>query len=103
MQSWENRLATELNNGGFQLSVVASYAGVGSVKYLIRIEKPNWERVDYVSSLAEFKRLGELFLDLYSFAKDKEQFDENKLRETLTADNIREYANLKKAVKINQL
>lgn len=102
MQSWENRLVTEINSGGFQLSVVAANAGVGSVKYIIRIEKPNWDRVDYVSNLDELKRLGELFLNLYSFAKDKEHLDENKLRETLTADSIREYANLKKVVKINQ-
>jgi hypothetical protein len=102
MEIWENQLATEINSGGFQLSIVAAFADVGSVKYIIRIEKPNWERVDYVGSLEGFKKLGELFLDLHSFAEEKLHADDKgKLRELLTAENIKEYAKFKKVVKIS--
>ena len=102
MEIWENQLATEINSGGFQLSIVAASAGVGPVKYIIRIEKPNWDRVDYVSSLEGFKKLGELLLNLNAFAEDKAQIDDKeKLRELLTAENIKKYANFKKALKIS--
>jgi len=102
MEIWENQLATEINSGGFQLSIVAASAGVGPVKYIIRIEKPNWDRVDYVSSLEGFKKLGELLLNLNAFTEDKAQIDDKeKLRELLTAENIKKYANFKKALKIS--
>jgi hypothetical protein len=102
MEIWENELATEINSGGFQLSIVAASAGVGLVKYIIRIEKPNWDRVDYVGSLEGFKELGELLLDLNSFAKEKLDIaDRRKLRELLTAENIKEYTKLKKNIRIS--
>lgn len=103
MEIWENQLATEINSGGFQLSVIAASAGVGSVKYIIRIEKPNWDRVDFVSSLEGFKKLGELLVDLSSFVEEKLRTDDKaSLREFLTTNNIKEYANFKKALKISQ-
>ena len=102
MEIWENQLSTEINSGGFQLSIVAASAGVGPVKYIIRIEKPNWDRVDYVGSLEGFKKLGELLLDIHSFAEDKAEIDDKeKLRELLTAESIKKYSNVKKAVKIS--
>jgi hypothetical protein len=101
MEIWENELATEINSGGFQLSIVAASAGVGFVKYIIRIEKPNWDRVDYVGSLEGFKKLGELLLDLNSFVKEKIDItDKRKLNELLTAENIKEYAKLKKNIRL---
>jgi predicted transcriptional regulator len=101
MDIWENELAAEINSGGFQLSIVAASAGVGSVKYIIRIEKPNWDRVDYVGSLEGFKKLGELLLDLNSFVKEKIDItDKRKLNELLTAENIKEYAKLKKNIRL---
>jgi len=102
MEIWENQLATEINSGGFQLSLVAASAGVGPVKYIIRIEKPNWDRVDYVGSLEGFKKLGELLLDLHSFAEDKAKIeDKEKLRELLTTENIKKHGNYRKALKIS--
>jgi hypothetical protein len=102
MEIWENQLATEINSGGFQLSIVAASAGVGLVKYIIRIEKPNWDRVDYVGSLEGFKKLGEMLLDLNSFAKETLDInDKRKPREFLTAENIKEYTKLKKTIKIS--
>ena len=101
MEIWENQLATEINSGGFQLSIVAASAGVGPVKYIIRIEKPDWDRVDYVGSLAGFKKLGEMLIDLHSFAEDKAQVDDKeKLRELLTSENIKKYANFRNTLKI---
>jgi hypothetical protein len=103
MENWENQLATEMNSGGFQLSIVAAFVGVGSVKYIIRTEKPNWDRVDYVCSLEEIKKLGEVLLDLYSFVSERLPVnDKGKLRELLSAKNIRDYSKLKKTVKISQ-
>jgi hypothetical protein len=101
MEIWENRLATEINSGGFQLSIVAASAGFGPVNYIMRIEKPNWDTVDYVGSLEGFRKLGELLIDLHSFVQEKLNVcDKAKLRELLTEKNIKEYANFKKAVKI---
>jgi hypothetical protein len=103
MDIWENQLATEINSGGFQLSIVAASSGVGLVKYIIRIEKPNWDRADYVSSLEGIKKLGELLLDLHSFATEKLPVNaEGNLRELMSAKNIMEYAKFKKTVKISQ-
>ena len=103
MENWENQLAAEMNSGGFQLSVVAAFVDVGSVKYIIRIEKPNWDRVDYACSLEEIKKLGELLLNLYSFASERLPVnDKGKLRELLSAKNIMDYAKLKKTIKISQ-
>ena len=103
MENWENQLAAEMNSGGFQISVVAAFVDVGSVKYIIRTEKPNWDRVDYACSLEEIKKLGELLLDLYSFVSERVPVnDKGKLRELLSAKNIMDYAKLKKTVKISQ-
>ena len=102
MEIWENKLATEINSGGFTLFLIAAYADAGSVKYILRIEKPNWETVDYVSDLEGIKKLGELLLDLSSFATELPVNDKGKLRELLTAKNLIEYRNFKKAVRISQ-
>jgi len=58
--------------------------------------------VDYVSDLEEVKKLGELLLDLSSFATELTINDKGKLRELLTARNLIEYRNFKKAVRISQ-
>lgn len=102
MEIWENKLASAMNSGGFTLSLIAAFTEVGSVKYILRIEKPNWETVDYVSDLEEVKKLGELLLDLSSFATELTLNDKGKLRELLTARNLIEYRNFKKAVRISQ-
>jgi hypothetical protein len=102
VEIWENKLATAMNSGGFTLSLIAAFAEVGSVKYILRIEKPNWETVDYVSDLEEIKKLGELLLDLSSYATELPVNDKGKLRELLTARNLIEYRNFKKALRISQ-
>jgi len=58
--------------------------------------------MDYVSDLEEVKKLGELLLDLSSFATELTINEKGKLRERLTARNLIEYRNFKKAVRISQ-
>ena len=97
MSACENMLATENNRGGFTLSIVAEFSDYGPVKYIIRIEKPNGEKADFVSSLDGFKKFGELLLDLHSFAEEKlYATDKEKLKEILTAQNIKTYVAFKK-------
>jgi len=86
----------------YTLTNNSSFVDTFSVKYILRIEKPNWETVDYVSDLEEVKKLGELLLDLSSFATELTINDKGKLRELLTARNLIEYRNFKKAVRISQ-
>lgn len=99
----ENILVTENNRGGFTLSIVAEFSDYGPVKYIIRIEKPNGEKADFVSSLDGFKKFGELLLDLHSFAEEKlYATDKEKLKEILTAQNIKTYVAFKKVGKFKK-
>jgi hypothetical protein len=103
MGTCENTLATENNRGGFTLSIVAEFSDYGPVKYIIRIEKPNGEKADFVSSLDGFKKFGELLLDLHSFAEEKlYAIDKERLKEILTAQNIKTYVAFKKVGKFKK-
>ncbi len=98
MSLCENTLASEQNRGGFSLSIVAQFSDYGPVKYIIRIKKPNGEMADFVSSLEGFKKFGELLLDLHSFAEERlyAKDGKEKLKEILTAENIKTYVSFKK-------
>lgn len=104
MVACENEIICETNRGGFKLSIVAEFSDYGPVKYIIRIEKPNGERADFVSSLKGFKKFGELLLDLNSFAEEKlyAKEDKQQLMELLTVDNIKTYVKFKKAGKFSK-
>lgn len=103
MSTCENILATENNRGGFSLSIVAEFSDYSPVKYVIRIQKPNGERADFVSSLDGFRTFGELLLDLHSFAEEKlYATDKEKLKEILTAQNIKTYVAFKKVGKFKK-
>jgi hypothetical protein len=71
MSKCENILECETNKGNFKLSIIAQFNDYSPVKYIIRIEKPEGERADFVSSLEGFKKFGELLLDLHSFTEEK--------------------------------
>ena len=94
----ENELICEKNRGNYKLSIVAQFSEFKPVKYIIRIEKPDGENADFVSSLDGFREFGELLLALHSFAEEKLYAKDNveQLREILTADNIKTYVKLKK-------
>lgn len=103
MSICENELVCERNKGGYRLSIVAEFNDYGPVKYVIRIEKPNGEKADFVSSLEGFKKFGELLLDLHSFAEEKLYAkDKEQLKELLTADSIKTYVRFKKAGKFSK-
>ena len=48
MSSCENELACETNRGGYKLSIIAQFGDYGPVKYVIRIEKPQGDKADFV-------------------------------------------------------
>jgi hypothetical protein len=104
MSEWENVLVCETNRGDYKLSIVAEFSDYAPVKYIIRIEKPNGEKADFISSLEGFKKFGELLLALHSFAEEKlyAKDDIEQLKELLTADNIKTYVKFKKVGKFKK-
>jgi len=103
MSICENILACETNKGNYKLSIIAQFTEYSPVLYSIRIEKPNGEKVDFISSLEGFKKFGELLLDLHSFAEEKLYAkDAQQLKELLTAENIKTYVKFKKVAKFSK-
>lgn len=85
---------------GALVSQLSEFNEGRSVKYVIRIVRSDGERADFVSSLEGFKKFGELLLALNSFAEEKLiATDTEKLKEVLTAENIKSFVKLKKAGK----
>lgn len=102
----ENILLELPNKGGYKLSIVAKFEEGKSVQYIIRVSKPKWKpkgrEVDYISTLEGFKNIGELLIDLHHFAQKKlYAIDPNKLKEVLTAENIKNFVKIKKAGKFS--
>jgi hypothetical protein len=98
MSACENILECETNKGKYKLSIIAQFNDYNPVVYTIRIEKPDGEKADFISSLEGFKRFGQLLLDLHSFAQEKLYAkDTQQLKELLTAENISTYVRFKKA------
>lgn len=96
----ENVLLQETNKGGYTLSIVARFEG--PIQYIIRVSTPQGEGVDYMSTLEGFKSIGELLTALHYFAKAKiYPKDTAKLREVLTAENIKNFAEVLKAAKFS--
>ena len=94
----ENVLLCEKNRGGYSLELVARFVEKSPVKYIIRITTPDGNTADFVSSLVGFKNVGELLVALHSFAEEKLYFtDAERIKEALTAENIKSYVKLKKA------
>lgn len=92
-------LLHETNKGGYNLSIVARSEAGRSVQYIIRVSKSEWKpkgrEVDYVSSLEGFKNIGELLIALHHFAGKKIYAkDPAKLKEILTAENIKKFVKL---------
>lgn len=94
----ENILECETNKGNYKLSIIAQFNNYDSVKYIIRIQKPNGEPSDFVSTIEGFKKFGELLTNLNLFAKEKLYTkDMNQMKELLTSENIKTYVKFKKA------
>jgi hypothetical protein len=89
------------NRGNYELSIVAKLKGplVSNVQYILRLIDPEGQIIDYLTTLDGFKELGELFLALHDFCKYKiypDEKDVDRLKELLTPDNIKNFADIMK-------
>ena len=96
----ENVLLEDSNKGGYSLAIVARFEEPYPVQYIIRVSTPEGDEVDYMSTLEGFKNIGELLTALHYFAKAKlYPKDVHRLKEVLTAENIKNFAEVLKAAK----
>jgi hypothetical protein len=96
----ENILLHEKNQGGYSLAIVAKFQEPYPVSYIIRIATPQGVQADFMSTLDGFKNIGELLMALHYFAETKlYPKDTEKLKEVLTADQIKNFAELLKSGK----
>lgn len=101
-KSNENMLLEETNKGGYKLEVIARFEDPYPVAYIIRVSTPEGTKVDYISTLEGFKNIGELLTALHYFAQTKlYPKDTMRLREVLTAENIKNFAEVLKAAKFS--
>jgi hypothetical protein len=89
----------EENRGDYKISIVARLKAphLYNVKYMVRLENPDEEIIDYVLSLEGFKKLGKLCLALNKFCRDPIIADEKqvkKLEKLLTFENIQNYVKI---------
>ena len=100
MSTSENILLHEKNQGGYSLAIVAKFQEPYPVSYIIRIATPQGVQADFMSTLDGFKNIGELLMALHYFAETKlYPKDTEKLKEVLTADQIKNFAELLKSGK----
>jgi hypothetical protein len=95
----DHEIWSEPNRGNYELSIVARLKGplVSNVQYMIRLRNPEYEEIDYMTTLNGFKELGELLLALHNFCKLPIYANEKnveKLKELLTPQNIKNVAGL---------
>jgi len=96
----ENVLMEDSNKGGYRLAIIARFEEPFPVQYKIRVSTPKGFEVDYVSTLEGFKNIGELLTALHYFAKTKlYPKDVHRLKEVLTAENIKNFAEVLTAAK----
>ena len=103
----DHKVWSEQNRGSFELSIVARLKGplVSNVQYIIRLKTPEDETIDYMTTLEGFKEIGELLLALHDFSKLPIYANERhveKLKELLTADNIKKFADIIKTYKLGR-
>ena len=102
MSTCENVLLHEKNQGGYGLSIIAKFQEPFPVNYIIRISTPKGVQADFISTLEGFKNIGELLTALHYFAKTKlYPKDTEKLKEVLTADTIKNFAEVLKSAKLS--
>ena len=100
MSSCENVLLHEKNQGGYSLAILAKFQEPFPVSYIIRITTPQGVQADFISTLEGFKNIGELLLALHYFAETKlYPKDTEKLKQVLTADTIKNFAEVLKSAK----
>ena len=102
MSVYENVLLEDTNKGGYRLAIMARFEEPFPVQYVIRVSRPDGVEVDYMSTLEGFKNIGELLTALHYFAQTKlYPEDPQRLREVLTAEKIKSFAEVLKAAKFS--
>ncbi|MBM4400828.1 MAG: hypothetical protein FJ045_02635 [Crenarchaeota archaeon] len=89
----------EENRGDYRISIVARLKAPNlyNVQYMVRLENPDEEAIDYMLSLDGFKKLGRLCLALSKFCKESIIADEKQvktLQKLLTVENIQNYVKI---------
>ncbi len=97
----------EQNKGNYGISIVARLKGplVSNVQYILRLEDPEGDTIDYMTTLDGFKVLGELFQALHYFCKLPIYANEkhvDKLRELLTPENKKKFAEIIKTSRLEK-
>jgi hypothetical protein len=103
----DHKVWSEENKGNFELSIVARLKGpsVSNVQYMVRLRNPQDQAIDYMTTLEGFKELGELLLALHDFCKLPLYANEKhveKLKELLTADNIKKLSEIIKTSRLGK-
>lgn len=102
MHKKENILLKETNKGGYTLAVIARFEEPFPVQYIIRLSPREGDPVDYMSTLEGFKSIGELLTALHYFAQTKlYPTDPNRLKEVLTAEKIKSFAEVLKSARLS--
>ena len=102
MSTSENLLLEETNKGGYTLKILARFEDPFPVQYIIRVSTPEDTQVSFISTIEGFKNIGELLTALHYFAQTKVYpKDVDKLREVLTAENIKNFAEVLKSAKFS--
>jgi len=103
----DHEIWQERNKGNYELSVIARLKGplVSNVQYILRLEDPEGYGIDYMTTLDGFKEIGELFLALHDFCKLPIYANEkhvDKLKELLTPENIKNFAEIIKTSRLEK-
>lgn len=95
----DHTLWEESNLGHYKISIVARLKGPNAynVAYMVRLQNPENEIIDFMLTLGGFKALGELCIALHDFCKKPIMLNETnieKLKKLLTSENIKNYTQL---------
>ena len=100
MATCENVLLEETNGRGYSISFLAKFQESIFVCYIVRVIAPNGRKVDYTCGLKCLKKIGELLTTLCYFAETELYLeDEEKLKNILTAENLKNFADILKSTK----
>jgi hypothetical protein len=101
MSTSETVLLKEQNMSGYSFAVLATFEEKLPVHYIIRINSPNGHKEDYVCNLECLTNIGELLTTLKCFAEtDLYPEDSKKLRDILTAENLKSFEKVLKSNKM---
>ena len=103
----DHEIWRERNKGNYELSVIARLKGpsVSNVQYIMRLKDRDDNTIDYMTTLDGFKALGELFQALHHVCKLRIYANAkhvDKLRELLTPENIKKFADLIETSKLEK-